>query len=78
MQKAMMEECCETAIKSNPEITDLDVLENAVQIAFITCGSTLKATLRGLLESADADKVNLNYRNQSFSFSKDSSFLQED
>ncbi|WP_066756281.1 hypothetical protein [Crocinitomix algicola] len=78
LQKVMMEECCETALNSNPELADLDVLENAVQIAFITCNSTLKATLKGLLESSDADKINLNYRNQKFTFTSDSHFLQDD
>ncbi len=80
LQKAMMEECCETALKSNPELQDLEVLENAVQIAFITCNSTLRATLKGLLKSseADTDTVNLNYRNQEFTFTSESYFLKED
>lgn len=78
LQKAMMEECCETALKSNPELQDLEMLENAVQIAFITCNSTLKATLKGLLKSSEADKINLNYRNQEFTFTSESYFLKED
>ena len=75
LHKAMIEECCETAIKSNPEILDLDILTNAVQIAFLTCNSTLKATLQSAIELQNADEITLNYRKQKFIISKNSTLI---
>ncbi len=76
LHKAMMDECCETALQSNPEITDKETLTLAVQVAFLTCNSTLKATLNSFLKLADADQVTLNYRNQTFTIPKNSNLLQ--
>ncbi len=76
LHKAMMEECCETALQSNPEITDKKTLTLAVQVAFLTCNSTLKATLNSSIELADADQVTIDYRNQTFTILKSSNLLK--
>lgn len=66
LHKAMMEECCETALKTPENLKDSDALINGVRIAFITCNSMLKGTLQASLKSFDANQVTLNYRNQTF------------
>jgi hypothetical protein len=66
LHKAMMEECCENALNNPQKISDFETLVNAVQIAFLTCHSTLKNTLIGSLEAANVDQITLNYRNQTF------------
>lgn len=75
LHKAMMEECCENAISNNSE-KDLETLIPIVHLAMLSCDSLLKGLLRGSLESTDADFVQLNYRNQTFSIPRNSSFLK--
>ena len=74
LHKAMLEECCENALNNPEKIESKETLKYAVQIAFYTCIETLRGTLKGALEFADT--VNLNYRNQSFTITKDSPFLK--
>ena len=74
LHKAMLEECCENALNNPEKIESKETLKYAVQIAFYTCIETLRGTLKGGLEFADT--VNLNYRNQSFTITKDSPFLK--
>lgn len=76
LHKAMMEECCENAINNPQQVTDKDTLVLAVQVAFLTCNSTLKGTLAASLQLTDADQVTLNYRNQTFIIPKNSSLLK--
>jgi hypothetical protein len=76
LHKAMMEECCENALSNPQNVTDKDTLVYAVQVAFLTCNSTLKVTLTGSLEVANADQVTLNYRNQTFIIPKNSPLLK--
>lgn len=75
LHQAMMEECCEQVI-NNPEKLDEENMASAVKIAFYTSNETLRGTLRGALEAADADEINLNYRGQSFEIGKDSPLLK--
>ncbi|AOR27281.1 hypothetical protein FORMB_02190 [Formosa sp. Hel1_33_131] len=75
LHKAMLEECCENALNNPQKVESQDTLKYAVQIAFFTCIETLRGTLKAGLEFADT--VNLNYRNQSFTITKDSPFLKD-
>lgn len=75
IHKAMMEECCERAISSNPTDTDLETLVLGVQSAFLLANATLNATLVGSLKEAHADQVTLNYRDQEFVFAANDPFL---
>ena len=76
LHKAMIEECCENALNNPQNITDKDTLIYPVQVAFLTCNSTLKGTLAASLEAANADQVTLNYRDQTFIIPKNSSLLK--
>lgn len=76
LYKAIMEECCENALNNPQNVTDPDTLVYAVQVAFLTCNSTLKGTLAASLELADADQVTLNYRNQTFIIPKNSPLIK--
>ena len=76
LHKAMLEECCENALEYKQNITDVDTLVYAVKLAFLTCETTLKATLKATANNFDADKITLDYRGQTFSVLKDSSFLK--
>jgi hypothetical protein len=76
LHKAIMEECCENALNNPQNVTDPDTLVYAVQVAFLTCNSTLKGTLAASLELADADQVTLNYRNQTFIIPKNSPLIK--
>lgn len=76
LHKAIMEECCENAINNPKNVTNLDTLVYAVQVAFLTCNSTLQGTLQASLNMADADQVTLNYRGQIFIIPKNSSLLK--
>lgn len=75
LHKAMMEECCENALNNPQNVTDHDTLVFAVQVAFLTCNSTLKGSLTASLKLANADQVTLNYRNQTFIIPKNSPLL---
>jgi len=75
LHKAVLEECCENAINNEQGVKDENTLQYAVQVAFVTCLSTLKGTLNSSLEVANADQVTLNYRGQSFVIPKDSPLL---
>lgn len=74
LHQAIMEECCENALK-NSVIKEED-LTATVKVAFWTCNETLKGTLRGALDAANAEEITLNYRGQSFTVSKDSPLLK--
>ncbi|MFP5438967.1 MAG: hypothetical protein ACLGH8_14375 [Bacteroidia bacterium] len=74
LHKAMLEECCEHAVAS--ELSEIDSLVLAAQVAFMTCDNTLRATLKASAEAADADKITLNYRNQSFTIDRYSPYLK--
>jgi len=76
LHKAMMEECCENALNNPQKVSDTDTLVYAVQLAFLTCNSSLKGTLTGALTAVNADRVTLNYRNQTFIISKISPLLK--
>jgi hypothetical protein len=76
IHKALMEECCENALANPNNITDPDTLVFAVQVAFLTCDSTLKELLSTSLKSTDASQVTLNYRNQTFIIPENSSLLR--
>lgn len=73
--KAMMEECCEVAISSNPGMSDVKELAEPVRIAFLVANDALKATFAGLLKENPADQITLNYRGQEFVFRTDDPFL---
>lgn len=75
LHKAIMEECCENALNNPQNVTDTDILVYAVQVAFLTCNSTLKGTLAASLELADVAQVTLNYRNQTFVIPKNSPLI---
>lgn len=77
LHKAMLEECCENALENNDHL-DSQTLIYMVGLAFITCDSTLRATMKATLESGNADVITLNYRNQTFEISKNSAFLKSD
>lgn len=63
----MLEECCENVIEAKKgNDFDNENLIYSVQISFIACMKTLKATFNATLESLDGDIINLNYRNQNF------------
>lgn len=74
LHKAMLEECCENALKNSQKIENKEILKYAVQVAFLTCIETLRGTLKGGLEYADT--INLNYRDQSFEITRDSPLLK--
>jgi len=76
LHKAMMEECCETALQNKQGVVDKKTLILSVQIAFMTCNTTLKSTLNASLKMANADQVTLNYRGQTFIISKSSNLLK--
>lgn len=76
LHKAILEECCENALNNPQNVTDTGTLIYAVQVAFLTCTSTLKGTLAASLELAAADQVTLNYRNQTFIILKNSSLIK--
>lgn len=76
LHKAMMEECCENALNNPQNVIDPDTLIFAVQVAFLTCNSTLKGTLTASLKLANADQVTLNYRNQTFIIPKNSALIK--
>jgi hypothetical protein len=75
LHKAMMEECCENALNNPQNLTDNDTLIFAVQVAFLTCNSTLKGTLTASLKLAASDQLTLNYRNQTFIIPQNSPLL---
>lgn len=75
LHQAIMEECCEHAINNPEKLNERDLI-GAVKIAFYTCNETLRGTLRGSLEAANADQITLNYREQSFIIEKDSPLLK--
>ena len=76
LHKAIMDECCENALNNPQNVTAPDTLVYAVQVAFLTCTSTLKGTLAASLELAAADQITLNYRNQTFVIPKNSPLLK--
>lgn len=76
LHKAMLEECCENALKNEQGVTDLKTLIFAVQVSFVTCEKALKATLKTSVQGFGADGVTLNYRRQTFSLPLESSFLK--
>lgn len=76
LHKAMMEECCENALNNPQNVTDKETLVYAVQVAFLTCNSTLKGTISGSFEATKANQVTFNYRNQSFIIPKNSPLLK--
>jgi hypothetical protein len=59
--KAILEESCENACKSNVNENDK---KSAALVAFATALSALKGLIIAALKQADI--INLNYRNQSF------------
>lgn len=75
LHKAILEECCENAVENNNQL-DSETLIYAVGLAFLTCDSTLKATMKAALKSNNADGITINYRNQTFDISKNSAFLK--
>jgi hypothetical protein len=78
LHKAIMEECCETALENPDKLNDLDSLVLAVRMAFVTCNSILKGTLQGSLKSFDANQITLNYRNQTFIIPYNSPLLKDE
>nr|WP_315246640.1 hypothetical protein [uncultured Flavobacterium sp.] len=74
LHKAIIEECCESALESKQYVEDLETLKFAVQVSFITCLSALKGTISASLEFADT--VTLNYRGQKFDIPKNSNLLK--
>ena len=78
LHKAMMEECCETALQNPNNLKDLDALVFAVRTAFVASNNVLKVTLRSSLNSFNADQITLNYRNQTFIIPKNSSLLKDE
>jgi len=78
LHKAMMEECCEIAMKNPDNLKDLAALILSVRMAFVTSNSVLKGTLQGSLKSFDANRVTLNYRNQTFIILENSPLLKDE
>lgn len=74
LHKAMLEECCENALANEQGITDKEILVQSVMIAFVTCNSMLKGTIKAGLEHGDI--VNLNYRGLSFTIDKESPLIK--
>jgi hypothetical protein len=74
LHKAILDECCESVIK-NSAILDVEMQIHCVNISFIASFNTLKGVIKGALESTDSDVVTLNYREQQFLISKNSSLL---
>lgn len=76
LHRAIMEECCEKVLQGNPEIADEETLIYAVNMAFLTGLSTLKATLNSCYSETDVDLITINYRGQTFKIPKDSNILK--
>lgn len=74
LHKAMLEECCEKVESGDNENVDEKTKILAVELAFLTCESVIKGTIKGLAKGFDADKVNLDYRGQTFEIEKGSHF----
>jgi len=74
LHKAIIEECCESALENKQNVEDIETLKFAVQVSFITCLSALKGTISASLEFAD--NVTLNYRGQTFNIPKNSNLLK--
>ena len=74
LHKAIMEECCEKALKNEQGIDDLETLIFVVQVSFLTSLSTLKGLVSSSLEFAD--NVTINYGGQTFTIPKDSNLLK--
>jgi len=74
MHEAILEECCENAINSREGITDKETLLHVVQVAFMTCDSTIKGTIKA--GRSQGDIVTINYRNRTFTFKEDSEFIR--
>jgi len=74
LHKAIIEECCESALENKQNVEDIETLKFAVQVSFITCLSALKGTISASLEFAD--NVTLNYRGQKFNIPKNSILLK--
>lgn len=75
LHQAMLEECCENALNNEQGVTDLKSLVMAARVAFLTCNTMLKGTIKAALEHGDT--VNLNYRGVQVSFDKNSKYLKE-
>lgn len=75
LHKAMLEECCENAIENEQGVTDLPTLIYAVRVAFITCNSMMKGTIKAAL--SEADLVTINYRGLSIHFDSHSPYIQD-
>lgn len=65
LHKAMIEECCETALASNKKV-DIRDLVLSTQVAFLTANNTLKSLVNGILDNTKEDRCAINYRSQSF------------
>jgi hypothetical protein len=76
LHKAILEECCENALANEQGVTDLLSLKQAVYLAFPVALAVMQGVVRGSLEAAHADQVNLQYRDQTFVISSDSSILK--
>jgi hypothetical protein len=74
LHKAIIEECCESALENKEGVEDLETLIFAVQVSFITSLSALKGVILASLKFAD--NVNIDYRGQTFNIPKDSNLLK--
>jgi len=70
LHRAMFEECCENAVNNEQGITDVDTLVYSARVAFLTCNSMFKNTIKAALEYADV--VTYNYRGLSLVIDKNS------
>lgn len=77
LHKAILEECCENALANEQGVTDLTALQQAVYLAFTVALSVMQGVVRGSLEAAQADQVNLQYRGQTFVIAADSKLLEK-
>lgn len=74
MHEAILEECCENAINNREGVTDKETLLHAVRVAFVTCNSMMKGTIKAGLSQGDI--VTINYRDRTFTFKEDSEFIK--
>ena len=70
---AIMEECCENAINNSNGVSDKKVLQFAVDIAFLSANTVLKATLQAAL--ANRSMITLNFGGNAFEVNKNSALL---
>jgi|JI9StandDraft_1071089.scaffolds.fasta_scaffold499345_2 hypothetical protein len=75
IHKAMLEECCESALENSKAPILIDSLLAMVYVAFTTSNTALKAALTAAKSIGNADQITLNYRGQPFIISKDSYWL---